>query len=584
MIHRISIILLLTSVILTSTLAQQNSDQSLSREVTLYNPYRPSLGTTTKRSYLPEMNDTAQAKPQFQYGVNAQPLMPQYNISPIKAATLLPDPLPKLYKSYINAGFGTHLSGLGELSIASERSKKGALGLYARHLSTSGKIKLDNDLKVDAGYMDNDISLFGKRFIDRSVLEGSVDFSGKTRHAYGYNTSLWNFYPDMDDTKMKYTDMGAALSYSSVNIDSSKLYYDINLAYDYFTHKKDLSRSRVLTDALLAKQFGTFYAGAGINYELYIPAAAMTAGSEYIFAISPFVKRTTQQWNFKLGLELLRDREAYFHLYPDINFGFVIVPSFINFFTSLGGYLERNDPAAIINVNPYIAGDMYFDADSSAPFLFRLPDTDHQLVATAGLKGNSGIGGQYIISASYSVIDQMLFFSNVSDIFFPSNLILATPRYPEHFGNYFMPVIDAGNLFNLHGEISGTISKRITFGGTADIYSYSIEGKPLNKPAWEATAAIDYNLRDKILAGVSLTATGQRTNAINAGYTNVEWPQTWETEMPAHLNLNLKAEYRYSKILSFWARLNNIALKDYYQWAYYPTHRFTLMAGFTYSL
>ena len=32
--------------------------------------------------------------------------MPDYTISPIKAAALLPDPLPKLYKSYINAGLG----------------------------------------------------------------------------------------------------------------------------------------------------------------------------------------------------------------------------------------------------------------------------------------------------------------------------------------------------------------------------------------------------------------------------------------------------------------------------------------------
>ncbi|MDR2887464.1 MAG: hypothetical protein LBV26_05630, partial [Bacteroidales bacterium] len=261
MIQRYSIILILTSAILSGTRAQQNSDQALSREVTLYNPYRPSLGAATKRSLLPELNDTAQTKPQFRYGVNAQPLMPQYTINPIKAATLLPDPLTKLYKSYINAGLGTHLSGLGELSIASERSKKGAAGLYARHLSTSGKIKLNNDQKVNAGYMDNDISLFGKRFIDRSVLEGSVDFTQKTRHAYGYNTSLWGYTPDKDSTGMKYTGIGATVSYTSANIDSGKLYYDINLAYDYFTHKKDLSRNRVVADALLAKQFGSFYAG-----------------------------------------------------------------------------------------------------------------------------------------------------------------------------------------------------------------------------------------------------------------------------------------------------------------------------------
>jgi len=122
MIKRVLITLFLSLSILPCILAQE----SLNREVTLYNPYQPSLNATMKRSYLPNMTDDIPSKPQFNYNVNAQPLMPEYTISPIRAASLLPDPLPKLYKSYINAGIGTHLSGLGEISIASERSKKGA--------------------------------------------------------------------------------------------------------------------------------------------------------------------------------------------------------------------------------------------------------------------------------------------------------------------------------------------------------------------------------------------------------------------------------------------------------------------------
>jgi len=54
--------------------------------------------------------------------------------------------------------------------------------------------------------------------------------------------------------------------------------------------------------------------------------------------------------------------------------------------------------------------------------------------------------------------------------------------------------------------------------------------------------------------------------------------------MPAHLNLNLSAEYRYSKILSFWTKLNNIANNRYYEWAYYQSQGFLFMLGFTYSL
>jgi hypothetical protein len=55
-------------------------------------------------------------------------------------------------------------------------------------------------------------------------------------------------------------------------------------------------------------------------------------------------------------------------------------------------------------------------------------------------------------------------------------------------------------------------------------------------------------------------------------------------EMPAHFNLNLSAEYRYSKILTFWTKLNNISYKRYTEWVYYPTEGFMFMVGFTYSL
>ena len=44
--------------------------------------------------------------------------------------------------------------------------------------------------KVFAGYMDNDVSLFGRKFFRKSLFEGSVDFTQKTRYAYGYDTSI----------------------------------------------------------------------------------------------------------------------------------------------------------------------------------------------------------------------------------------------------------------------------------------------------------------------------------------------------------------------------------------------------------
>lgn len=575
MIKRNITIAVLTIFTLVSAYAQEKQESSLQREVTLYNPYKPSLNVVRKRSFLPELKDTIQIKPEFRYEVNAEPFMPDYTVSPIKAAALLPDPLPRLYKSYITAGLGTHLSPFGELSITNERSKKGAVGLYVRHFSSNGKVKLENDDKVFAGYMDNDASLYGKKFIKKSLLEGSVDFTQKTRHAYGYDPEITGYDPGKDSVRMKYNNIGAKASFSSATLDSNNLSYDVNISYDYFHHLKNMSQQLLIIDGLFAKSVKEFYVGSGINMDFYMPSDSISTSDEYILAISPFIKKSNDQWNFKLGFEALRDRSNEFHIYPDVDFGFNVIPSYLSFFASLSGYLERNDPLKIVSVNPFLADRKLFGAQPEA-LLFGLPDTDHELIVSAGLKGNTGIGGNYLISASYSMIQNMLFYTNIVS---PDTVI------PRSVGNYFMFITDPGSLFNIHGEMTGQISDKLSFSGAANFYNYSFGITPWNKPNWDAVAGLDYNLRDKIIAGVELTAIGKRKNVINGDYfsRNSNYTQT-EIEMPSHFNLNLTAEYRYSKILSFWARFNNISFRDYYEWAYYPSQRFLFMAGFTYSL
>ncbi len=116
------------------------------------------------------MIDTVRVKPDFHYEVSSIPFQPEYTISQIKAAALLPDPLPKLYKSYVNVGFGNHVTPLAEISITNERSKKGAFGIYGRHFSSNDNINFENGEKVFAGYMDNDVSLFGRKILQEKSV------------------------------------------------------------------------------------------------------------------------------------------------------------------------------------------------------------------------------------------------------------------------------------------------------------------------------------------------------------------------------------------------------------------------------
>jgi len=542
----------------------KKQETGLKREVTLYNPYKPSLPEVKKRSFLPDMNDTMKIRPVFRYDIKTKPFLPEYTVSPIKAAALLPDPLPKLYKSYVNIGMGNYITPLAEISITNERSKKGTLGFYGRHYSTNGKIELKKGTKVFAGYMDNDASLFGRKFFRKSLFESSVDFSQKTRYAYGYDTSITNS-PAKKDIRLDYNNIGAKASLSSLTLDSTSFSYDFDISYNFFYNAENLFQHNAGITGMIAKSYKGFYVGSGIGYDFYKLSDSLLTSPKYIASISPFMKKSTEQWSFKLGFQALLDKNIdtspEFHIYPDINFGFSVVPSYVSFFAGLSGKLVKNDPLKIISENPFIVRD---------GSLFKILNTDHELIVSAGLKGNTGLGGNYLVSASYSLISDMLFYSN---LFFTGNI------FKPDLGNYSLPFVDDAELLNVHSEISGAINDKLSFTGMANLYKYTlaVSDYAWNKPAWDAKLGLKYNLRDKIIAGIDLTAEGKR-RLIVTGVPSVLF------EMPAHFNLNLSAEYRYSKILSFWTKFYNISNNRYYEWAWYPSQRFLCMLGFTYSL
>jgi hypothetical protein len=548
----------------------------LKREVTLYNPYKPSLSVVKKMSFLPDMSDTVKIKPEFHYAVSAKPFQPEYTVNPIKAAALLPDPLPKLYKSYINLGFGSHVTPLAEISITNERSKKGALGFYGRHFSTNDYLMLENGREAYGGYMDNDASLFGKKFFPKSKLEGSLDFIQKVRYAYGYDPQILDYDPSKKDIKMNYINAGGKLSYSSIGLDSADFTYKFDFSYNYFRQSEYFFQHSAGIDGIMAKSYKGYYVGAAVSFKHYNNSDSVLINSKYIASINPFFKKKTDQWNFKLGFQALLDRESILHFYPDLELGFSIVPSYLAFFATMSGNLERNEPLKIISENPYLVSNQFPEFVSSGT-LFKLPDTDHKLIITSGVKGNTGVGGSYLVTASYSVIDDMLFYSN---IVFPDSVS------PRAMGNYFLPITDAVKLLNLHAEMNGPLTEKLFFKWVANYYSYTTNMQyAWNKPDWDGQIGLKYNLREKIIIGMDLTTIGKRKLIVNgdllsteAGYSPVV------KEMPVHFNLNLTAEYRYSRILSFWARFNNIAIDRYYEWAYYPSQRFIGMLGFTYSL
>lgn len=569
------IVLLIIMYPVTAQVKKQQSD--LKREVTLYNPYKPSLIDAKKKSFLPEINDSARVTPSFSYKVVSEPFSPTYTINPIKPASLLSDPLTKLYKGYVKLGLGNYTTPLAEVSISGTRSRKGVIGLYARHYSSSGYVPLPEAPKAFAGFMDNNATLYGKRFFSNSILDISTNFENKVRYAYGYKSDdpYYFFLPAKKDIRDSYYDIGAKASLSSLNLDSADFSYSFGAGYDFFFYKKDLTMNHIVFTGSMAKLYKGFYAGAGVDVDHYSLSDSIGLRPKYIISANPFLRKSSGQWGFNLGARIVLERnlgtDAKLHLFPDINFGFSVIPEYMRFYTGLSGKLENNDPAKVFSENPYLVPD---------GTIFRVPNTSYPLIVTAGLKGNNGLGGNYLASVSYSVVNDMLFFSN---IVYPDTV---SQRARIERGNHFIPVPDDVELLNIHGEMTGSITKKLSFNAAANFYKYTLSANEYawNKPDWDGKLGFTYNLRNKIIAGTELTLIGKRKLLVSQSQTGWSTLEPVVSEKPAHINLSLSAEYRYTKILSFWVKVNNISGERYYEWEYYPSQMFNFLVGLSYSL
>jgi hypothetical protein len=144
--------------------------------------------------------------------------------------------------------------------------------------------------------------------------------------------------------------------------------------------------------------------------------------------------------------------------------------------------------------------------------------------------------------------------------------------------NQFTVVYDDITLAKLHGELTIRPSDpwKVFLKGTYYKYVMVREDQPWNKPKFDMSLQARYNLGDKILVDAGIYAIGARY------YENFN-PVEEET-LPLVIDANLGLEYRYSTLLSFWARFNNLAAQKYDLYHQYPAYRFRMMLGFTYAL
>lgn len=547
-------------------------------EVRVVKPYTPTLSDAEKIQLLPRLEEEIPfTPPEFSYELFPKRYDSEFKLTPIKAARMIKPPLKKLYKSQLTLGFGNYLTPLAELDMNQLRSRKGSFGVSLRHHSMNGKMKLNENLKVPAGFNENSLKVYGERFMNNAVFDYRAGAGYNSYLHYGVDTTEIIEEIERDSLTHAYFLAEAGIGIHSSHADSFHFNYKIDLDYYLFTHQFhekehgaqlnfDLSKKLRVLD--LGGQLGTAFYG-------HYPDWDQILGNHTMVWINPYIAKNEEEWKFTAGfntyMSFATDSSAGdvqpFHFYPKGSFEFNVVKQILVPYMGVDGYLESNNYRKTVEENPYVVPSL------------ALKPTSHKLIAYLGIKGRVGQGFLYNLRGSYSIIDNQYFFVNDTS---------------QVLKNQFSVVYSDITRLQLHGEISIKPSDSWKVFLKANYYSYTLSTMKLadgtsrnlrnddyawNMPNFDISLQGRYNMGDKILVTMGVYAIGKRYYEDFSIQLDGDGPT-----LPLAVDVNLGLEYRYSKLLSFWAKFNNIAAQRYYLYNQYPSFRFRGMVGFTYAL
>jgi hypothetical protein len=537
-----------------ATLAQTGGIKDI--EWSQKSEFEPTIKDATKLGDLPEIKDTVKKIANINYGIVSTPLVSKYEVIPIDAAKMQNEPLSKLYHSLLKVGMGTYTTPYGEFWINSLRTRDIAYGVHFKHLSSSSHLK---DVGY-SGYSDNEGEIFAKKFYKKHTLTGEFNYKRNVTHFYGYDSSENKLTKDY--TKQRYQLFEPVVKLQSHYTDSSKINHTIKLGYYNLTDLYNVAENNVKLNTVFNTFINKERLFVAFDADYYNHKLPNDTFNDVIIKLNPYFETHGKKWKADIGVAATLDMfsnqsAAKFYFYPQLNAQYDVYESMIIPYIGINGGLQKNSLRSLSKENPFITSTINYKNSSTKFNVF------------GGLKGNLSSKTSYDVKASYSIVDSMHFF--VTDYTAYGTL-----------DNQYKVVYDNTDLFNVTGQVKYQYKEKIHFIGKGNYYLYKTKNltRAYHKPDFDLTFSAIYNLKSKIIIKGDIFVIGNQfaLTQVSDNFVYTTQPKL----MKGIVDINLGAEYRYSKMMSFFINFNNIANTRYYRWEKYPSQRFNLMVGLTF--
>lgn len=543
--------------------AQNNEGGGLNAgQVNVVQDYKPTLADAIKINTNPSINDSAPAIPKLDYSNLNKTFVTDFKVEPITPAKMKGEPLQKLHNNYAKIAFGNYFTSNLEAYIGSGRSKKMNYAFSGKHFSSAGNIR-DHGY---AGFAENTVKGQASFFVPDHVIHANAQYKNNSVHFYGYDK-------DSNDVKPTYTksqnrqiynliDFNASLLQNTQNEDA--LYHEFKAGFYNYNDKFKNQENSFNLMAALGKKVGNELYGGRLLFDYYSNQSSPDSSEGAIFTINPFVKTQGKGWHAKLGINVaIETDEGKTHFLPDISGKYNVVEEILSVYADIKGYSYRNSFRNLSSVNPFISPAINFRTSTV------------KLDAVAGVRGNVNQHLYYNLNGGYKIVDSMALFVN-------------TPHLFDTLQNAFQVIYDNAKIARFYGELGYVMENKITAAAWLAFNQYSMDKqvKPWQLPALEAGVKGIYNLGDKIILGLDIFYVGARYAKVSQfnkfTSTGVDFV-TATRKLNGYIDANINAEYRYTKKLAAFIRLNNLAAQQYQVWNNYPVQRLNGVLGVNFS-
>ena len=547
--------LILAATVTGSVLAQTETKKDFNdTTVVTIKAYKPILAESSKIPDTPEGDTSATEPPVMQYSIRSQKAETDFEASAIKAVKIKDEQLTKLYRTYVKLGIGNYNIYNGELHVNALRSKTGALGLSLTHLSGNPGLK---DVQ-GAAYSKNAASVYGKYMFDNATFSGNFSYFRDAVRYYGLSTA--DTITDSPLLKQRFDEFAFGLKYESRYLNREHIDYSASVNYSTLSDRFDVTENDFILSGFAGKDLESFYLKTALKFDYYKKGDAnyelLTQNSNlsrHIIDIMPTLSFNKEKVKLILGVDFAMEKtlESNVHLFPKIDFTLPVAENILYLFANVDGSVKKNSFSNVVDENPFASSAIV------------LKNTINKLVLRAGINGNFSSRVSFLAAVKYSTVDDLLLYYN-----------------DTLYTNKFDAAYSDGKILNLHAELGYHVAEKFETSIYVDQYSYSLalSQKPWHYPNTEVTLKMKYNLRDKLIASFSLYGRGKydvRIAEPGNAYS--------ETSVKGFIDASLGLTYRYSKILSVFFNANNLGFSRYYYWNNYPSERFNVLGGISYS-